>query len=120
MTEPHETVIEAVPVRIIGISESEAPASGKASFSTYNLAGTEAAFRILNRQCNRQTAHIAVTTGAAGHVLIGKQEQVQNGQGYFLGSMESVDYTAEPEVWCVPLGDGAVRINVLDEWNSPR
>lgn len=113
--EQFDPVLEPLPVKMVG-TEKEATAK-YASWSGTALTGNEIPFRLLSRSDKRHRAVIGAdyTTVTGAYVLIGKREQVMNGQGARLYVGSDITIESEPEVWCAPVATNALFLSVLEE-----
>lgn len=111
--------IAPVEVKIVGDATDKQYCPELAAWSNWQLTGTEPAFQLLPQDERRRKATIACYGSTQGttppYVLIGKREQVMNGQGYILPTYEDIKVESQAEVWCIPDGSDPVTVCVLDE-----
>lgn len=92
-----------------------------ASLNSYLLQGTEiagAAIQILPQDTRRHKAHIYVFSTvptANAYIILGKREQVMNGQGFRLYSGQDLTIESQAVVWLAADGVDPVTVSVLDE-----
>lgn len=110
--------VAPVQVEIVGSDTDKAYCPELSAFSNWQLLGTEPVFQLLPQDARRHKATIACYGSTQGdtppYVLLGKREQVMNGQGFILPTYEDLKIESQAEVWCAPAGQ-AVTVCVLDE-----
>ena len=115
--------IEPIPVIVTGQPESEREyAPELASWANWVLQGTEIAgnaLQILAQDTKRKKARIFMNSPAAtDYVIVGRREQVMNGQGARIFASSDFDYEAQSDVWMVVGVSGAagnISVSVLDQ-----
>lgn len=113
-------VVKPVPIEvaIVGNTSSREYAPELAAWSSWTLTGNESgsgAFQILPQDARRFKAIIScLCTGDVGYVLIGKRDQVMNGQGFILAGGNEIPVESQAAVW-MAAGGTAITVSVLDQ-----
>lgn len=112
------------PVKVVVTNPSEQVrefAPELSAFNSWELQGTEvagASMQVLPQDTRRHKAHIYVTSTvptANAYVVLGKREQVMNGQGFRLYSGQRVTVESQAAVWLAADGVDPITVSVLDE-----
>lgn len=114
--------LEPIPVMVMGTDDTREYAPELASWASWNLQGTEiqgAALQILAQDTKRKKARISINAVAiTDYVIIGRREQVMNGQGGHYYGGDDFDYEAQSDAWMVVGVSGApgnLTVSVIDQ-----
>lgn len=119
-----ETKEDHSPVRVEIVNPSEQVrefAPELSAFNTLILQGTETqgnAIQVLPQDTRRHKAHVYVFSTVPtpnAYIVLGKREQIMNGQGFRLFSGQDLTIESQAAVWLAADGIDPVFVSVLDE-----
>lgn len=109
------------PVKVVVTNPSEQVrefAPELAAWASFQLTGDETAgacIQILPQDTRRRKAKIYCQAASGAYVLLGKREQVMNGQGFILAGCNDVTVESQAAVWLSADGTDTAVVSVLDE-----
>ena len=110
---------DPIHVVIDGPAVERDEAADYTSFQTYTLGGTEKAFRIVPQARLRSRCVIVCKPGNAsntnGFVLLGRQQEVMNGQGKIMTAGETYTYQGQGAIFLAADGTNSLVVTVADE-----
>jgi hypothetical protein len=107
---------EALYVRVVNEPTEKLADADLSAWFTLIFGGTEAYQAVLPQDRKRHRAIIIANGTAGNYIVLGKQNQVANGQGGRLYVGNSVVIESAAAVWCNPSTSGdAIVLTVIDE-----